>query len=359
MSPIANTCGRFVRIRDPGAIRADSSAVRAAADRAQDQVVELRLGGGLIALEPHADAVGRRLCLRGPGLQHHAVEALTVVLLPDLHQVAISAGHQAVGHLDHLQPGAERRIHGAHLQADDAAADHEHPLRAGAQQQRAGRVDHTWIIGQERQSDRLTARRDDRLLEADHLTPAAAHLPRALGDLDLDMMRVEKAPVAPHHPHLARLGHASEPAGQFADHLVLPAAQCVEIDARLAEHDPMGRHVTRLVDHRCGVQQRLRWDAADVQAHAAEGGIALQEHRIHAQVGRPEGRRIASGTGADHQHRAGCIGRAGERRCRSRYARASRSTGAVGWDGRLGRRCVAGRGRGAGRGGRSGHRWPA
>jgi hypothetical protein len=59
------------------------------------------------------------------------VEAPGVDLLPDLDQVAVGALHQAVEHLDHVEPRAERGIHGAHLQADDAAADHQHLLRHG------------------------------------------------------------------------------------------------------------------------------------------------------------------------------------------------------------------------------------
>ena len=49
-----------------------------------------------------------------------------------LHQVAVGALHQAVQHLDHVEARAERRIHRAHLQADDAAAEDQHALRVAA-----------------------------------------------------------------------------------------------------------------------------------------------------------------------------------------------------------------------------------
>ena len=66
-----------------------------------------------------------------------------------------------------------------------------------------------------------------------------------------------------------------------------------------------------LVHHARGVQQRLGRDAADVQAHAAERGVALDQHRLHAEVGAAERGRIAAGAGAEHQHLALDVGLAG------------------------------------------------
>jgi hypothetical protein len=56
------------------------------------------------------------------------------------------------------------------------------------------------------------------------------------------------------------------------------------------------------------MQERLRGNAADVQAHAAEGCIALDEHRLHAEVGAAERGRIAAGTRAEHEHLALDVG---------------------------------------------------
>lgn len=41
---------------------------------------------------------------------------------PDLGQVAVRAQHQAIHHLDHVQARAQRGIHRAHFETDDAAA---------------------------------------------------------------------------------------------------------------------------------------------------------------------------------------------------------------------------------------------
>ena len=93
--------------RDARLLGADLLAVRAAPDRDQHQVVELRLGRRLLALEAHLDAVRRRLGRHRLGLQHDLVEAARVLLFPDLDQVAVGARHQAVEHLDHVD--ARRR----------------------------------------------------------------------------------------------------------------------------------------------------------------------------------------------------------------------------------------------------------
>jgi hypothetical protein len=60
--------------------------------------------------------------------------------------------------------------------------------------------------------------------------------------------------------------------------------------------------VADLVHHAGDVQQRLGRDAAHVQAHATEGGVALDDDGLQAQVGGAEGGRIAARAGAQHQH---------------------------------------------------------
>ena len=81
-------------------------------------------------------------------------------------------------------------------------------------------------------------------------------------------------------------------------------SSAVEVDLGLAEADPVLGHLLGLGDHPRGVQQRLGGDAADVQAHAAERLVALDQHRLQPEVGGAEGRRVAAGTGADHDHLA-------------------------------------------------------
>src|SRR5689334_21734484 len=69
---------------DTGLVGADLLAIRASADRHQHEVVDLRSGRRLLALEADLDAGGGRLGADRLGLQHDLVEALGVHLLPDL-----------------------------------------------------------------------------------------------------------------------------------------------------------------------------------------------------------------------------------------------------------------------------------
>jgi len=53
---------------------------------------------------------------------------------------------------------------------------------------------------------------------------------------------------------------------------------------RAKVHTQVG-HVTDLVHHGRHLQQRLGRDAAQVKAHAAQGGVALDDDDLEAQVG--------------------------------------------------------------------------
>ena len=165
--------------------------------------------------------------------------------------------------------------------------------------------------GHERQPHRLRAGGDDRLLEAHDRFLAGLRLRRPFGELDFDVMRIEELADAAHDFDLARLGHAGEPAGQLADDLVLPAAKRLEVDLRRAERDAVLGERLRLVHHGRDVQQRLRRNAADVEAHAAERAVALDQHRLHAEVGGAERGAVAARSGAEHEHPAFDVGLAG------------------------------------------------
>ena len=261
----------------------------------------------------------------GLGLQHHVVEAPGVHLLPDLDEVAIGAGHQAVEHLDDVDARAERRVHGRHLEADDAAADHEHPLRAWTASSSAP-VEST-TRGSSGMNGSLTACVPAAMIAFSNFTTFFAPdllLPGAGGELDLEVMRIEEAADAAHDLDLARLGHAGEAAGQLADDLLLPAAQLVEVDLRRAERDAVRRaSAFDFVHHGGDVQQRLRRNAADVEAHAAERRVALDEHRLHAEIGGAERGGVAAGAGAEHEHLAFDVGacRCSAARCAACSAR--------------------------------------
>jgi hypothetical protein len=61
------------------------------------------------------------------------------------------------------------------------------------------------------------------------------------------------------------------------------------------------RHLLGFRDDAGGVQKRLRRDAADVETHAAERGVALDQHDLLAEIGRAERGGVAAGPGAQYQ----------------------------------------------------------
>src|SRR6267378_64492 len=102
-----------------------------------------------------------------------------------------------------------------------------------------------------RHAARQRARRDDRVLEADHLLLVAA---------DPDAARVLEGAPAADDLHALGLGDGREPAREFAhDALGLPLSQRVERDARLAEVQPELLRALRLADDGSHMEQRLRW----------------------------------------------------------------------------------------------------
>ena len=84
------------------------------------------------------------------------------------------------------------------------------------------------------------------------------------------------------------------------DAFVLELHHRGEVERRLTDLDAhLGEHVPGFLEQLGSMQQRLRRDAADVEAGAAEG-LALLDHRhLHAELRRADGADIAAGAGAD------------------------------------------------------------
>ncbi len=120
--------------------------------------------------------------------------------------------------------------------------------------------------------------------------------------MHFNLVGADKLAVATQHRHLAHLGHLAQTAGQLADDLFLVAAQLVDVDFWGRELDAGDFQVLDFVHHGSDVQQRLGGDAAHVQAHATQGGVALDQHDLQAQVGGAEGGGVAAGAAAEHDH---------------------------------------------------------
>ena len=83
---------------------------------------------------------------------------------------------------------------------------------------------------------------------------------------------------------------ARDPAGQGAHHLVLAREHLAQVEPQVARLDAVGgQEVAQVVVVVGGVQQRLRGDAPDVQAGAAERRLAARvEPRVHTRGAEPE-----------------------------------------------------------------------
>ena len=103
-----------------------------------------------------------------------------------------------------------------------------------------------------------------------------------------------------HDLDFALLRESRETARQLRDDARFPFAKLRNFDLRLAERDAGVSRFVGFGDHFRDVQQRLGRNAADVQAHAAERRIALDQHRFLAEVGGAKRRGVAAGSGAEH-----------------------------------------------------------
>src|SRR5690606_5367099 len=109
------------------------------------------------------------------------------------------------------------------------------------------------------------------------------------------MERIDETPRALNDRDLARPGHAGQPARELADYAVFIGTQLVEVDLRLAKGNAVCSKAARLFEHGNAVQQGFGRNAPDVQAYAAQRGVAFDQHHIEPEVGGAEGRRIPAG----------------------------------------------------------------
>ena len=151
---------------DAGLVGVERAAVGSAPDGHEDAVEGLILAVG--EGDPQAALGG--FDGRHLRAQQDPVVAVLDAVVQRTHQVGVGARDQLVHHLDDRDLGAERVVHGRHLEADDAAADDEEPPGHVVGSERAGRVDDARIVREERQLHRARAGGDDAAVEADLAT---------------------------------------------------------------------------------------------------------------------------------------------------------------------------------------------
>ncbi len=92
-----------------------------------------------------------------------------------------------------------------------------------------------------------------------------------------------------------------DPAGVGGDHLVLPRHHGRQVERHVADLDAVLRQrMLRLGEMLRRLQQRLRRDAADIEAGAAERGALFDAGDAHAELRRADRRDIAARPAADH-----------------------------------------------------------
>jgi hypothetical protein len=116
------------------------------------------------------------------------------------------------------------------------------------------------------------ARGDDDVLRLVHLVA------------DLDLARPGDRGPALQPGHLVLLEQELDALGVLADHLVLVGAHLRPIDLGPDADPHLVEVLVRLVQHVGRVQQRLRRDAADIQAGAAQRLAPLDAGDLHAEL---------------------------------------------------------------------------
>ena len=241
---------------------------------------------GLVALDAGAGHLGAQL-------QLHAL------LLEDLGgflaDIAVHAGQQLVQEFNHGDLGAQAAPDRAHFQPDHAAADHHQVVRHLRQGQRAGAVnDHALIV-----IDLDARQRGDAGTGGDHHVLGGVILAR-----DGHGMGVLEGAITLEPIDLVLLEQVLDPAGQSFDRIGLIGLKRGQIEFDLAQlHAITGQRATgRFFKLFRPMEQRLRRNAADVEAGTAQRFARFHASRLQAQLRRADCADIAAGTGADEDH---------------------------------------------------------
>src|SRR5205823_12420736 len=126
----------------------------------------------------------------------------------------------------------------------------------------------------DRRAEREGAGRDDRRLEGD-----------VLRALDRDRVRVLEAARAADPLDAVGLEEAGDPLRHLLDDLGLPLVRGGEVELRLADlHAELREGLFGFLQRERGLHPRLRRDAADAEAGAAQLGLLLDADALRAQL---------------------------------------------------------------------------
>lgn len=115
----------------------------------------------------------------------------------------------------------------------------------------------------------------------------------ALREVNGDGCRAREPPVALHVVHLVLLQQHLDATCQLRHRRGLGGHHLREVQRHVVHVDPARREVRLgLVVQVAIVEEGLGWDAAHVEAGAAEGAAALDAHRLQPQLGCLDGRHV-------------------------------------------------------------------
>jgi hypothetical protein len=257
-------------------------------------------------------AAGSRVSVRLFCACHLGAEAEGHTLLSQdalelLGDLAVHAGHDAIEELDDRDLGAEAAPHRPHLQPDIAAADHHQVARHLRQRQRAGRSDDLLFVDLDaRQRHHLGARGDDDVLGLNRLSAGAI-------GRDRNLVPAEQARRALDVGDLVFVEQELDALGEVGDDLVLAAHHRRQVERRAVDlHAVRRQPVRRFLVKVRGLQQRLRGNAADIEAGPAKRTALLDAGGLETELRCADGAHIAAGSAADDDEvelsiRHGCI----------------------------------------------------
>ena len=215
-----------------------------------------------------------------------------------LRQLRIVERQDLGQRLDDRHLGAELGEGHAELHPDIARADHRERLRNLGQRQRIGRRQNVAAELERRQFHRLRAGRKDEMLGDDARLASVGADGRRLA-ID-DRRRSQE------RTHLGLLQKNADAVGEASDDRILPGDRARVIELRRANREPEGAERARLAQamrRAGGVDQRLRGNAADVEAHSTEL-VGFDEDRVEPELTGADGSDIAAGTAADDENLA-------------------------------------------------------
>ena len=212
------------------------------------------------------------------------------------HEVAIGAGQQPRRHLDDGDFAAERGVDAAELEPDVAAADDEQRLGNVGQLESGRRIEHSRAVERQRRDARgMRTGGENAVLELQigrrRSAPAIRHR-SGTG---------QRAP-APAELHLAQRPTCPTPPVSLSTTPCLNDRSLAMSTSGSGNVTPQALACRGLVDDFRDVQQRLRRNAAAIEADAAGVLLLVDERDLHAEIGGVECRGIAARPGAEDRN---------------------------------------------------------